>query len=167
MEGEGERPPGPGKGRSRRVLWPVAGLAALGLAWGAGVLYVHWTVRRDVAALRGVRADPTRVLLHGCRALPALVAELDPEADAKRLELLSTLILAAVYQSHSFEAGSPNALRVIGDLSPLQVTRGDSAEERRRKCRALRAWWRERAGEYHQAWRFWSAACRAPLARDF
>jgi len=109
----------------------------------------------------------TGIQLEGCRALPALVKELDPTADAKYLSTISTLIHTAVLQSHFFERGKPRAFEVMGRMRELRIEESDSVEERRRKCDAIRSWWGQEGYAYHQGWRFWSTRCRAPLIHDW
>ena len=145
------------------LLWVAAILALIALAWGAAVLYVQAAAARDVAALkRSLRYAPNpdgllcavydettfnRIRdLHGCRALPALVAELDPAADRYWTHTLSNLIRLAV---------SSSAVR--DDLKDIWYDSGDAAECAR-KIDGLRAWWKE-GNRHHQPWRFWSVRC--------
>lgn len=90
---------------------------------------------------------------HGCRALPVIVDELDPEAPAAYLEALSRIFMEII---HSDRWPTPEIF-----LYNLQVSEGDEPAEVRRKCERLRRWWAQEGSTYHQSWRFWSTACGA------
>ena len=164
-------------------VWPVVGLAVVLLGWLGAVLYVTLSARRQVEILRVGYSEPGRledlafskkfieassaIPISGCRALPALVAELDPKASPRFLQVASSWTLAAIFQSHYFERGTPQASKVRERFSALAISTDDSVEERTRKCSEFRRWWAEEGGSYHHFWRFWSTACRAPLSEDF
>jgi hypothetical protein len=144
----------------KRTAWAAAGAAALAaLVWTAGLLHAQWTVRRAVAHLReehlessapgafGRRGLPSarEVALLGCRALPALIAELDPR--------LSPYYLCRVGDCVA-EAADGDAPRVVFE---------DDPEQRRKAVEVLRAWWAREGPAIHQWWRFWTPRCRGLL----
>ncbi len=125
--------------------------ALLLLGWAAGVAHAGWTARRAVDRLReehllgkAPRAgvpSAREVADLGCRALPALVAELDPAHSSYYLCRVAGCITTAS------DGAAP---RVVFEEDPAQ---------RREAVDTLRAWWDREGGRHHQWWRFWSSSC--------
>lgn len=127
-------------------------LAAL-LAWSAGILVYQRKVSRAVGLLRqehllatapGAYVDlPSagEVAALGCRALPALMAELDPA--------LNPYYLCRV----------ADCLTDLSDGTAPRVFFGDDLEERRKSIRVLLAWWETSGRGRHAWWRFWTSRC--------
>lgn len=166
----------------KRVTWGLCAVLALAiLVWGACILQTHWRVNRALSALsRHFLIDSSHELLgddserlvlrlqtEGYKALPSLIAELDPQADSKYLTTVTSIAISSILRSHFHERGSDTADRVRQEISALQVREQDSPVDRQGKCTALRKWWAENGGGYHQWWRFWSTACKAPIGFDF
>lgn len=141
------------------LLWTAAVLLVLALAWMGAALYVQRSAARDVAALRA-SVDPAtpdkpdfarafaRVKAQGCRALPALMADLRKDLDPFYVELLGYLVLDATL-----------GRRADGEVTPLN-RRAFTEEEFERGIDVIRAWWARKGQGYHQPWRFWSTSCR-------
>jgi hypothetical protein len=136
---------------SRARVALAAGLLLLGsaTAWALGIAYWEIRARKAVRFLRerhlsgaGVSVetgDEFRLL--GCRALPALVAELDAARPAGYLCRVEHLLNDAA-----------------GGAAPRAVFETDP-ESRARDAARLRDWHRREGGKVHQAWRFWSSRC--------
>lgn len=165
------------------VLWTLAAFTLLALAWGCAVLYVQSAAARDVAALKRslhYAPNPDGLLcpvydettfnrirdLHGCRALPSLVAELDPAADHYYNHTISNLIRIAVAPAFRRDPEGPWA-KGWHDLDDLWYEQAVAPDERTKKIERLRAWWRAEGHKFHQPWRFWSTKCGTALAKDF
>jgi hypothetical protein len=147
-------------------LWVGVAVFAVVIGWMSGVFVQYLRVRRLLRDLRSnveyyrppsfrktsrtldTLADIQR---HGCRALPVIMDELNPEAPAAYLEGLSTVFNEIIY--------SDQWPRPETNLYNLQVSEDDEPAEVRRKCERLRRWWAQEGSTYHQSWRFWSSAC--------
>lgn len=130
------------------------GLAAL--AFAAGLLVTQRRVARAVELLRqehlystqpgsyheilGV-ASAAAIDRLGCRALPALMDELDPE--------LSPYYLCRV----------SDCLMDVSDGHSPRVVFGEDPAERRKSIDVLRAWYAESGRFRHVWWKFWSSNC--------
>lgn len=130
----------------------AAGAAALLLlGWAAGVAHAGWIARRAVDRLREEhllgKSPPAgvpsarEVADLGCRALPALIDELDPDHSSYYLCRVGERITMA------------------SDGAAPRVLFGDDPAQRRESIDALRAWWAREGGRHHQWWRFWSSRC--------
>ena len=141
----------------RALLWIAAVTALLLLAWTVGLLYVQGKVRRAVGRLREehlLRTEPgsTRefaalssaeeVARLGCRALPLLMAELDPK--------LSPYYLCRVAE----------CINVASDGEAPRAVFEEEAAQKGRAVDVLLAWWREEGPRHHQWWRFWTSRCQ-------
>lgn len=121
------------------------------LAWSAGVLVYQRKVARAVENLREEHLRSTEpgsypaggsvagVLALGCRALPALMAELELDATPYYLCRVNDCLVD------------------LGD-SP-RVVFDEDREGRRRSIDALRAWWERGGRRRHDWWRFWTSKC--------
>jgi hypothetical protein len=130
----------------------IAAAVAL-LAWAAGILYYQIRVGRAVERLREEhlrstepgsyqdRSSVEQLAALGCRALPALVAELDPA--------LSPYYLCRVADCLT-DLSEGEAPRVVFDEDPAR---------RRKSVDALRAWWAVGGRRRHAWWRFWTSNC--------
>ena len=137
--------------RTAAVLGLALGAAAL--AWAAGIFYYQRKVSRAVAQLRrehllstapGAYVDlPSArdVAALGCRALPALMAELDPG--------LNPYYLCRV----------ADCLTDLSDGEAPRVVFDEDREGRRKSVDTLRAWWAESGSRRHDWWRFWTSKC--------
>ena len=145
----------------KRAALATAVLAALAaLAWAAGLGYTAWRVRRAIVRLREEHLDardpgsfaprglPSAQVVArlGCRALPALMAELDPR--------LSPYYLCRV----------GDCLTEVTDGEAPRAYFDDDPARRARAVETLLAWWRAEGAAHHQWWRFWTSRCR-PLIR--
>ncbi len=152
------------------ILWPAAILCALALAWLSAIVYVHSKARRDVETLllaahkgQDLYYETKCVAIQGCRALPALISELDPAADPKRLQhVVATLrwLIVSDYEIPYAREKPPDVARASQALS-ADFGDLDSPAERGRKIDGLRAWWKAEGPGFHEPWRFWSKKCRA------
>jgi hypothetical protein len=127
-------------------------LAAL-LAWTAGYLRSQRNVARAVELLRrehlhstlpgGYRDASSAAAIAGlgCRALPALMAELDPDLDPYYLCRVA------------------DCLTDVSDGTAPRVFFGEDREGRRRSVDTLRAWWEKDGRRRHAWWRFWTSRC--------
>ena len=121
------------------------------LGWAGGIVQAGWAARRAVDRFReeNLLGAPPRAGLSaarevadlGCRALPALVDELDPAHSSYYLCRISGCITAAS------DGAAP---RMVFD---------DDPEKRRESIDLLRSWWAREGGRHHQGWRFWSSRC--------
>ncbi len=138
----------------KTIAATAAGAAALVLlGWAAGVVHAGWIARRAVdrlreehllgAAPRSGVPSAREVAELGCRALPALIAELDPALSSYYLCRVSGCITTA------------------SDGAAPRVVFGDDPAQRRESVDTLRAWWARDGGRAHQGWRFWSSRCSA------
>ena len=151
------------------ILWPAAFLVLLALAWMGAVVYVQAEARRDVETLLDTARthaplydETKRVAFQGCRALPALVAALDPDADPARLHHISVTIRWLIVSPYELPfAEMPSDVKRTWEIvGPLTIDTRDSPEVRARKIEGLREWWAQEGALYHQPWRFWSKDCR-------
>ena len=126
------------------------------LAWAAGVLYTQRKVAQAIRHLReehlhatepgfvrtgGLSTAVEEVAGLGCRALPALLAELDPD--------LNPYYLCRV----------ADCLTDVSDGTAPRVFFGEDREGRRRAIDTLRAWWEKDGRRRHAWWRFWTSRC--------
>jgi hypothetical protein len=128
-------------------------LGAAALVWTAGILYYQRKVARAVGLLRqehllatapGAYAAPPsagEVAALGCRALPALMAELDPALNPYYLCRVADCLT---------DLSDGEAPRVVFEEDPAQ---------RRKSVDALRAWWEGGGRRRHDWWRFWTSKC--------
>lgn len=139
---------------------------------GAAVLYVQAAAARDVAALKrslhevpfapGIscpahdEASFVRVRDQGCRALPALIGELDPAGDPYYNYLLSNLLRIVAGSAAARDPGGFG--KQAYDTLPW-IEKAESPGDRPKKAELLRAWWREHGHAFHQRWRIWSVRC--------
>ena len=140
----------------KRIAFALALFLVLAAtSFAAGLLLTQRRVRRAVEHLReehltstepgSYRARATTSVAEiarlGCRALPALMDELDPE--------LSPYYLCRV----------ADCLSDVSEGDAPRVVFTDDADQKRRSVDLLRAWWLTRGRERHRWWRFWSARC--------
>ncbi|HEX7898825.1 MAG TPA: hypothetical protein VF950_13760 [Planctomycetota bacterium] len=132
----------------------IAAAAAL-IAWTAGLFYYQRKVAAAIEHLReehlratepGSFRDQARtsvmgITALGCRALPALVAELDPD--------VSPYYLCRV----------ADCLTDLSDGEAPRVVFEDDPGQRRKSVDALRAWWEGGGRRRHDWWRFWTSKC--------
>lgn len=132
-----------------------AALLAAALAASAGFLHVQRRVARAVDRLRddhlrgtepgarppGPTSSVEEVVALGCRALPALVSELDPE--------LSPYYLCRVADC---------LIEICDGEAPREVF-DDDPGRRRESVERLRAWWAREGPRRHSWWRFWTSSC--------
>lgn len=149
------------------ILWTLAILSALALAWTGAVVFVESRIRRDLRIVRtsALPDDPTamieakfRLFERGCDALPVYIAELDAEDDLYLQEVIG-LIFQATFLTHEFGPGPDGTEARSSGAMTIFVE--DTREIRARKVEALRAWWKERGAAAHPRWRFWSTGCGA------
>lgn len=157
--------------------WMGAALLTV-VVGGMGVVSFHQLRIRSL--LRDLRADvesyrppqlrnTARVIellaslkSHGCRALPALVDDLHPEAPSAYLEALGTILLSILDDLSNHDDNPETRYQALDILRSLEITWRDPPAEVRRKCEGIRRWWAEEGHRYHDPWRFWSTDCRAP-----
>ncbi len=141
----------------------LAGLLVLAaLAWTGMFLYWHVTI---VGALRTLETQPGLVQEMeafktlqdgaGCRALPYLVAALQPTKSPYFLERASLLIqLEGAPHPMQGPQWGPNY-----DPVEFRLPSEDSAAERQRKIGLIRLYWKQKGHRHHQFWRVWSKSC--------
>jgi len=141
------------------VGWLCAAVATAALGWVG--TYLYWHVR-IVGAIRTLETqaggagggEGEGVLLDaGCRALPYLVASLEPRKNPYFLKVASVQISSLAF---SRAAAGGNSELPAEDWS---ITLDDSAAERARKCDAIQQWWLQNGARYHRTWRVWSSNC--------
>jgi hypothetical protein len=170
------------RGTRAWLLWTSALLSLIALAWMGAVLVVHVQVGREIAELkRTYLADPNstgqdvfvrwspehrsafeRILDRGCPALRRLIDALDPADDAGYTARVSALIRRRVLETHGGRTIGPDGAPLSG-MSDLWIHGEEAPEERARKIRELRRWWKEEGAARHPAWRFWSGGCGTPV----
>jgi hypothetical protein len=155
-----------------RVLLAVAsGFVLLGLvAWLSTFLYWHVRIGKAIRCLEtrrgGLGATPPDVLDARnlladakCRAVPYLLAELEPGNPPDFLHDASIII-----SLRSTEAGiRSGTVSMFERLVQARewVIETDEPETIREKAALIRAWWENHRAEYHPWWRIWSWRCES------
>jgi hypothetical protein len=144
----------------------LAGLILLALLGWTGIfLYWHLTLRSAIQSfedhagevprpwdpLAGTEAFDT-IRASGCRSLPYLVQAIASSNDPEYQRGLSLLVFFAATKQDSPEANAQ-----LLTVSLLSVD--DSPLEHRKKCDAIRNWWKQDGHLYHQWWRVWTSKC--------
>lgn len=131
------------------------------LLWTATFLYWHVRILRALRAMENQTSEAqnaARDVLNeaGCRSLPYLIEALHPNQSPEFL-MSSTIHIGFIVAA----PGEPILYnpKVLDWLKQWEITLEDPPAVRRRKCEALRAWWKENGARYHQTWRIWSKEC--------
>ena len=154
----------------------VGGVALAAMSWCGLFIYWHLRIGQAIRQLQTDTAAPpppirTEADLFrrrpesftflrvsaGCRALPYLVAALDPRENPEFLESVAFLIAQQVDNPELIEhsnAPHPRRLKFHWPISPH-----DSLEQRAKKCDQIREYWRENGRRHHQMWRIWTDRC--------
>lgn len=136
------------------------------LAWAGGILYWHFKITGAIRSLEteggstgDFNLEPVRVLRYeaGCRALPYLVSSLDPTLNPLFLARATTLIAIEVDEpGRKGDRWSPS---ISEGKFEWCITLDDSIEQRRKKCEAVREFWKAHGRSHHQTWKVWTRAC--------
>ena len=142
---------------SLAVLGVVVILPVLG--WTGTFLYWHFRIRREIRDLEAGSGGSFGSLRHeaGCRALPYLVGELDPEKPPFFLER-ATLLMAIEMDDPGSKGDAWSPVISEGKFN-WRIAMQDSLEQRRKKCNEAREYWKHNGSRHHQLWRIWTRAC--------
>lgn len=155
------------------LLWTAALICLPLLAWMSAWAWVQFRVQRDVAALREIsepREHPPgserdsaviikAVRAHGCRALPALLAELEDDIEPVHAMYVCTALMLTLN-----EGGIQTPRDLAEMLDGLPRGRPWTHPKLKANRDSVRNWWTRNGEAVHQSWRFWSTACpRRPL----
>jgi hypothetical protein len=152
----------------------IAGVALAAMSWCGLFVYWHLKISQAIRQLQTDTAVPTPPLgaeadlfrrrpesftflrvAAGCRALPYLVAALNPQESPEFLESVAFLIAQQVDNPELIESSkSPRRLKFHWPISPH-----DSLEQRTKNCDQIREYWRENGRQHHQTWRIWTDRC--------
>jgi hypothetical protein len=164
--------------RGREVKPPIKGLlivlsaavASSLLTWTGAFLYWHHRINRDLRAIehhtanmREETADQCRkasqdLTLAGCRAVPYLIAAMDPSKHAQFLRGTSTIVATQSTDAEARRTGRRTNEHMLR-LHEWIIMPWDPVGEQRRKIDLMGTWWDEHRREYHPWWEVWSTKC--------
>jgi len=148
----------------------LAGLMLLGLlAWTGMFFFWQQKIR---GCIRVLEAPYTSSQTHdaalstltsaGCRALPYIIASLDPaHADSELADAASVAFRWCGSKSGYSDDPEPQFQEHYRLLAECRLMWYQGPEDRRRRSgERLREWWSEWGSHYHSWWRVWTSSCR-------
>lgn len=147
----------------KALSYLVAAAILAGVAWTG--MYFFWHIRivgavRTLESKAGTPAaeDAADVIESaGCRALPYLLAALEP----RKNQHFQILVSKALVSSIGF-LGSRGALpdpAIVERAREWVILPEDTAPQLQTKCDALVGYWREHGQLHHKSFRVWTSTC--------
>lgn len=148
----------------KKVVSYLAAAAILaGVLWTATYFFWHVRIVGAVATLESKAGTPAAddaadvIESAGCRALPYLVAALEPRKNPYFQVLVSKRLVASI-ESLAARGALPDPA-LVERAREWVIHPEDTAPQLQPKVDAIHDYWRAHGELHHKAWRVWTSTC--------